>query len=370
MTGEVSFSRPEANAGIALIKPYMVTAPAASFPPAKVVLDSNENAFGPSPRAEAAAVEAARRLARYLENPARFLVPHLAKAHDLDPARMAIGFGSDDILARIARAYLRAGSALLRSRNSYLKVPNYAYANDAFSLAAPDRNFCTDVDAMLASLTADTRLVYLANPDNPSGAMISGVELRRLHAGLPEHVLLVVDCAYAEYVDDPAYETGERLVEDHENVVITRTFSKIYGLAGARVGWAYGPPHVIDTIARIGLTFPLATPSLWAAVAALEDRPHRQYVFTETTALRSEVTEALGRAGIHVYPGHGNFILIEMKARPGLAADLNMRLRREGILMRRFTAPEFDDCVRLTIGRREETRAAVAALIRLHGELA
>ena len=165
--------------------------------------------------------------------------------------------------------------------------------------------FCTDVDAMLSCLTAETRIVYLANPDNPSGAMLPGTELRRLHAGLPRDVLLVIDGAYSEYVTDPAYENGEALVREHGNVVLTRSFSKIYGLAGARVGWAYGSPHVIDTITRIGLTFPLATPSLHAAIAALKDREHRDYVRRETALLRDEATQKLSEAGIHVYPGHG-----------------------------------------------------------------
>ena len=200
--------------------------------------------------------------------------------------------------------------------------------------------------------------------------MLPGDELRRLHEGLPGHVLLIIDGAYAEYVTDPRYDLGDDLVRAHKNVVVTRSFSKIHGLAGARVGWAYGAPEVIDTITRIGLTFPLATPSLYAAVVALEDTDHRDYVRRETIALRDETTQQLTAAGIHVYSGHGNFILMEMKSRPGLAQTLDESLRKEGISLRRFASPAFDACIRMTIGRHEETRAATNALTRLYGEIA
>ncbi len=369
MTVKATKSIPDAKSGIALITPHMVVSAADAVAKISIALDSNENAFGPSSKARAAARAATDHLERYLENPARILVPALASCYGLEEDRIAIGFGSDDLLARIARAYLQPGTALLRSQNSYLKVPNYAYGNDADAVAAPDRNFCTDVDAMLSCLTAETRIVYLANPDNPSGAMLPGTELRRLHAGLPHDVLLVIDGAYSEYVTDPAYEDGEALVQAHDNVVVTRSFSKIHGLAGARVGWVYGPQHVIDTINRIGLTFPLATPSLHAALAALEDREHRDYVRSETALLRDEVTQKLTGAGIHVYPGHGNFILMEMGGRKSLAREMDAALRAEGISLRRFASPAFDRCLRMTLGRHAETRTATNAIIRLYQDM-
>ena len=360
---------PVAKAGIQKIKPHMVSSSLITKKDQNIVLDSNENSFGPSQKAIDAAKNAANSLERYVENPASILVPELSKTYDLESERIAIGFGSDDLLARIARAYLQPGTALLRSQNSYLKVPNYAYGNDADAVAAPDRNFCTDVDAMLSCLTTETRIVYLANPDNPSGAMVPGTELRRLHSGLPRDVLLVIDGAYSEYVTNPAYEDGEALVRAHDNVVVTRSFSKIHGLAGARVGWVYGPPHVIDTINRIGLTFPLATPSLHAAIAALKDREHRDYVRNETALLRDEATKKLASAGIHVYPAHGNFILMEMDGPKSLARDIDSALRAEGISLRRFASPAFDRCLRMTLGQHDETRTATDAIIRLYQDM-
>ena len=360
---------PVAKVGIQKIKPHMVSSSSITTKDKDINLDSNENAFGPSQKAIDAAKNATNSLERYVENPASILVPELAKTYNLESERLAIGFGSDDLLARIARAYLQPGTALLRSQNSYLKVPNYAYSNDADAVAAPDRNFCTDVDAMLSCLTVETRIVYLANPDNPSGAMLPGTELRRLHAGLPSDVLLVIDGAYSEYVTDPAYEDGGMLVRAYDNVIVTRSFSKIHGLAGARVGWVYGPPHVIDTINRISLTFPLATPSLYAAIAALEDRKHRDYVRNETALLRDEATKKLTEAGIHVYPGHGNFILMEMGGPESLAREVDTALRAEGISLRRFASPAFDRCLRMTLGRHVETRTAINAIIRLYQDM-
>ena len=369
MVADVTVSLPQAKSGIASIKAHMLATASDSDLEITIALDSNENAFGPSPTALAAAAEATNQLERYLENPASILIPAIASTYGLETDRLAIGFGSDDLLARIARAYLQPGTTLLRSQNSYLKVPNYAYANDAIAVAAKDNNFCTDVDAMLACLTPETRIVYIANPDNPSGAMLPGDELRRLHKGIPSHVLLVIDGAYAEYVTDPAYDSGEELVRRHDNVVVTRSFSKIHGLAGARVGWAYAAPHIIDTITRIGLTFPLATPSLHAAVAALADTEHRQYVISETAKLRDEATQKLTDIGIHVYPGYGNFILMEMKMRLDLARQLDAALRLEGISLRRFASPAFDACLRMTIGHHAETRTATDAIIRLYGDM-
>ena len=152
-------------------------------------------------------------------------------------------------------------------------------------------------------------------------------------------------------------------------MVVTRSFSKIHGLAGARVGWVYGPPHVIDTINRIGLTFPLATPSLHAAIAALKDREHRDYVRNETALLRDEATKKLASAGIHVYPAHGNFILMEMGGPKSLARDMDSALRAEGISLRRFASPAFDRCLRMTLGQHDETRTATDAIIRLYQDM-
>jgi histidinol-phosphate aminotransferase len=348
--------------GIDRIKPHMLTGEAAGLPPVSIALNSNESTFGPSPLAVAAFQAAASGLERYLEDPGAALAPALAECFGLDANRITIGQGSDDLLARLARAYLGPDTDLVRSVNGYLKTPNYAYANNADAIAAPDDDLTASVDNILASVTERTRIVYLANPENPAGTYLSGSEIRRLHAGLAKNVLLILDCAYEEYVDAPDYEPGHLLVEDTANVVMTRTFSKVFGLAGARVGWMYGPPDVVDTVNRIGLTFPVSSASVAAAIAALEDRPHLHHVCRENRRLRRHMTRSLTDLGLKVYPSQTNFILVKFSDPTRLAEAAAAALRRQGIAIRRFASPAYRDCIRITLGRETELQATYRAI--------
>ncbi len=340
----------------------MVVMPSNSRP-VSIFLNSNESAFGPS----SAVVESARAavfgIERYIENQEYQLVPALAEAHGLDPSRIAIGCGSDDLLVRLARAYLNAGDELVRSANSYLKVPNYAHSNDAVPVAAPDKEFGALPEAILESVTNRTRVVYLANPDNPSGSYLPVSEVRRLHAGLPSNVLLIVDCAYFEYVDQDNPSEIMRLAEQCENVVVTRTFSKVYGLAGARAGWIYASPAIVDVVNRLCYTFPLSTPSLSAVMTALKDQKHVDFVRSETLRLRTEFADRFSALGIRVYPSQGNFLLLELDDAVGRSAEETaFELRRQGIAVRRFTAPAYGDCLRVTIGYEGDMQACCSAL--------
>ncbi|MCR9136090.1 MAG: aminotransferase class I/II-fold pyridoxal phosphate-dependent enzyme [Alphaproteobacteria bacterium] len=350
--------------GISQIKSHMVSGQGEGLPPVSIALNSNESAFGPSPLAVAAFQAAASGLERYLENPASLLAPALAESFGLDADRITIGQGSDDLLARLARAYLDPDAELLRSVNGYLKIPNYAHANNARPVAAADNNLTASVDHLLAAITERTRIVYLANPENPAGTYLSGSEIRRLHAGLPDNVLLVLDCAYEEYVDAPDYEPGHRLAAEADNVVMTRTFSKIFGMAGARVGWMMGPPAIIDIVNRIGLTFPVATASVAAARAALEDTSHLQYVFEENRRLRQKMTRSLSNLGLKVYPSQTNFVLLRFDNPDRTAANAALALRRQGIAVRRFASPAYNDCIRMTLGHESELNQAQQAIAR------
>jgi len=355
-------SGPLAREGIHRIKGHMLVETIADLPPVSIALNSNESAFGPSPHAVAAARAAVTGIERYYEAPHRTLAPAIAQRYGLDETRIAIGQGSDDLLARLARAYLPAGSEMLRSVNGYLKAPNYAHANDAIPIAAADRNFQPSVDAMLAALSDRTSMVYIANPENPAGSYLSGREIRRLHAALPDHVLLVLDCAYEDYADAPDYEPGRKLVEAADNVVMARTFSKIFGLAGARIGWMYGTPSMVDMVNRIGSTFPVSSPSIAAAVAALADRAHTDHVRRETIRQRHRVSRCLAGLGLKVYPSQTNFLLMKFPD-PAFTAEAACDfLRRRGIALRRFAAPAYADCVRITLGRESELNAAIRAL--------
>jgi len=348
--------------GIHNIKPHMLSGGLDDYPPASILLNSNESAFGPSPGAIAAASAAVTGIERYLENPSALLAPALAKRHGLDPGRIAIGNGSDDLLARLARIYLEPGSEMIRSCNGYLKTPNYAHANNATPISVDDDDLTPSVDAMLAAVTPNTRMVYLANPENPAGTYLPGSEIRRLHASLPEHVLLVLDCAYEEYVDAADYEAAQLLAGSADNVVMTRTFSKIYGLAGARVGWMYASTEIIDMVNRVGLTFPLASPSLHAAVAALDDFPHQTRVYDINRRLRASFSAAMSALGLKVYPSQTNFVLLSFANSRRSAADCDHYLRQRGIAIRRFAAAAYADCIRVTIGQQSDMLAAQDAI--------
>ncbi|MDX6751457.1 histidinol-phosphate transaminase [Geminicoccaceae bacterium 1502E] len=347
--------------GIASIRAHMLGAPLAAPRPA-IDIASNESAFGASPRACEAAARVSRSLERYPDDAPGQLASAIARTFSLDAGRITCGHGSDDLLARLARAFLQPGDELIHSVNGYQKIPNYAFANDAVPVAAADRGLRADVEALLAAVTPRTRIVMIANPDNPTGSLLTAGEVRRLHAGLPGHVLLVLDSAYAEYVDTPDYELPDRLVEESDNIVMTRTFSKIYGLAGARVGWMYGPADVVDTVRRIALTFPLGGVAAAAALAALEDEAHTRHVLAETRWLRSWFGDRLAGLGLEVYPSETNFVLVRFPdpARPAAAADRH--LLSQGIRSRRFASPAFSECIRFTIGREAEMRAAADAL--------
>ena len=359
--GSMSAMKPVAKGGIGRIRKHMVVA-ADDGPPVSVFLNSNESAFGPSTFALAAATAAAPVMHRYIENQELLMVPVLAGRYGLDPQRIAIGCGSDDLLVRLCRAYLEPGTELIRSANSYLKVPNYAHSNDANPVSAPDREFAPIPESMLAAVSERTRIVYLANPDNPSGSYVDVKTVRSLHGRLPGSVLLVIDCAYFEYVegDDPSGLL--RLVEDSENVVVTRTFSKVHGLAGARVGWIYGPPDVVDAVNRLCYTFPLATQSVAAAIAALDDREHPEFVAGETKRLRKSFAERFAGLGIKVYPSQANFLLLEFNDPGRTAAAACASLRRKGIAVRQFTAPSYGNCLRVTLGVGRELALARDAL--------
>jgi histidinol-phosphate aminotransferase len=350
-----------AKPGIEKIVPHMLSG-GGPFPPATILLNSNESVLGPSPIAMAAARSAICGIERYVENPDQLLAPEIAKRFDLDPARITIGQGSDDLLARLARGYLGPDTNLVRSANGYLKVPNYAHANDADVVSVPDDNFVPSVDNLIAGITDKTHIVYLANPENPAGTYLSGVEVRRLHAAMPETALLVIDAAYEEYVDAPDYEPADKLVDDADNVVMCRTFSKIYGLAGARVGWLYGPVDVVDTVRRIALTFPVASPSIAAVIAAMEDREHTKSVFNANKSGRDWLSKELLKLGLNVIPSQGNFILIGFHEPQKSAIDVRAELRAKGIAIQRFAAPAYSEFIRITVGRPEELRATVDAI--------
>ena len=342
------------RAGALRIRPHMVVEDEGSTQNIEVNIASNENAYGPGPAAISAGIKAMNSIERYSETAPQILAREIAAHFGLNADGIVCGFGSDDILARIARAYLSAGNELIYSVNGYQKIPNYAYANDAEAVAAPDRNFAADVDAILNCVTDSTRMVMIANPDNPTGSYISGKEVRRLHAGLPDNVLLVLDSAYFEYVDAGDYENPVGLIEEMHNVVMTRTFSKIFGLAGVRLGWAYAPEAIADILRRIGITFPVSNPALASGLAALKDAEHTTHVYSETQRIRRWFADVLTEHDVIVHSSQANFLLATFPDPSRTAEMAYGYLRENGIAARRFASPNFSDCIRFTIGLENE----------------
>lgn len=329
---------------------------------ATINIFNNESALGPSPKAITAAKNALNSVERYPEGAPEQLAAAIAARFELDEARIACGNGSDDVLARLARAYLSPGDQLIYSVNGYQKIPNYAYANDAEPVAAADDDFKPDVDSILSSVTDRTRIVMIASPDNPSGRHLSRSEIRYLHAELSEEILLVLDSAYSEYVDAADYEDPTLLVAEAQNVVVTRTFSKIFGLAGLRVGWLYGPSAVVDVVKRIGTTFPLSQPALAAGVAALADTEHTRKIYETNRGLRRHFTAELTELGLNVCPSQTNFVLVRFEDEEKPAIDAYEYLVAHGIIARRLTAPIFKNCIRFTIGLDDEMRQVADAV--------
>ncbi|MBC7608652.1 MAG: aminotransferase class I/II-fold pyridoxal phosphate-dependent enzyme [Polaromonas sp.] len=328
----------------------------------KVNLSSNESALGPSPKATQAAGAALGSIERYPEDGPQRLATAIGAAFGLDPARIVCGHGSDELLQRLARAYLNPGDEVIHSVHGYLKFPNYAFSMSAVPVAAPDQDFRASVDGMLSCLSARTRMVLLANPDNPTGTCLGGAEIRRLHAGLPGNVLLVLDSAYAEYVSDEAFELPVDLVNEAQNVVMTRTFSKIFGMAGMRLGWLYGPSAVVDVLQRLSMTFPISAPAVAAGVAAVTDQHHMTYVRGYNRDQRAEFCSNLKAMGLHVFPSETNFVLIDFKGQQKTARAAYDHLYLNGIVGRMFGAPDYRNMLRLTIGLETEMRQTARVL--------
>ena len=353
--------RPQPRADILAIDAYTPGKSAAPGAGRTHKLSSNESPVGPSPRAVEAYVEAARTLALYPDGGALALKDAVAARYGLDPARLMFGNGSDELLGLIAQTFLSPGDEGIYSQFGFLSYPIAIRAAGGVPVAAPERDLIADVEAMLARVTDRTRVVFLANPNNPTGAMLGRAALARLHAGLPPSTLLVLDAAYAEYVADADYEPGRTLVEAHENVVMTRTFSKAYGLAGVRLGWMYARPYVIDAINRIRGPFNVNAAAQAAGVAALADEAHLAKAVAHNARWRPWVAERIQALGLEVAPSAGNFVLIRLRDAPE-AARADAALTAVGFVLRGMAAYGLPDRLRLSIGDEEANVGVVAAL--------
>jgi histidinol-phosphate aminotransferase len=355
--------RPTAKPGVMAIDTYV---PGKSTAPGGVKvhkLSSNESPLGASPKAVEAVAEAAKTLALYPDGTSSVLRAAIGKRYGLDPARIICGAGSDEILSLVTNAFLGPGDEAIYSEHGFLVYRIAILAAGGTPVIAPERDLHADVDAILARVTSRTKIVYLANPNNPTGTYLPFDAVKRLHAGLPKTVLLVLDAAYAEYVRRNDYEAGLELVASCENVLMTRTFSKIHGLAALRVGWAYGPAHVIDAMNRIRGPFNMNAAAIAAGAAAIEDQAFMESAIAHNERWLPWLTKELEAIGLTVTPSVGNFLLVHFPQTAGrTAAEADAFLTARGLILRRVDNYGLPRALRLTIGTEEQNRLVVSAL--------
>ena len=361
--------RPQPRPGVLKIQAYV---PGKSTAPgvAKVFkLSSNETPLGPSPEAIAAYKAVADHLEEYPDGGATALREAIGKAYGLDPARIVCGTGSDELLNLLAHAYLGPGDEAIHTTHGFLVYPIATLGSGATPVVAPEKDHTADIDAILARVTERTKIVFLANPNNPTGTYVPFDEVKRLHGSLPKNVLLVIDAAYAEYVRRNDYESGIELVATCENVVMTRTFSKIYGLAALRLGWLYAPAHVADALNRIRGPFNVNAAAIAAGVAAIKDVAHVERARQHNEKWLAWLTEEIGKLGLKVTPSVGNFILIHFPDTKGRTAkDADAMLTSRGCVLRAVGAYHLPNALRMSIGTEEANRLTVATLAEMMGK--
>ncbi|WP_029351962.1 histidinol-phosphate transaminase [Bosea sp. 117] len=332
-------------------------------------LSANENPLGASPKALEAFRAAGGHLELYPDGSAVALRAAIGATYGLDPSRIVCGTGSDELIAVLAHVYAGPGDEVLYSQHGFLLYRVAALAAGATPIVAPEKGYVTDVDAILAAVTERTRIVFLANPNNPTGTYIPFDEVKRLQRGLPGNVLLVLDAAYAEYVRRNDYESGIELVATCPNVVMLRTFSKIYGLAALRVGWMYAPAEVVEAVNRIRGVFNVNAPALAAAAAAIADTAHVEASVAHNAKWLQWLDDELTALGLTVLPSVGNFLLVLFPQTPGhTAAEADAFLSARGLILRRMDGYGIPQALRLTVGTEEANRLVVAALAEFLGK--
>jgi histidinol-phosphate aminotransferase len=354
---------PQPRPGVLDIEAYV---PGESSAPgaAKIFkLSSNETPLGPSPRAIAAYKAAAGFLQDYPDGSATKLREAIGRSLGLDPDRIVCGAGSDDLLHLLAHAYLADGDEAIYTKHGFLIYPIATLGAGATPVVAPETNYTADVDVILGEVTERTKVVFLANPNNPTGTCLSFDEVKRLHHGLPGGVLLVLDAAYADYVRRNDYEAGIELVATSDNVVMCRTFSKIHGLANLRLGWMFGPAAIVDVINRVRGPFNVSGAAIAAGIAAIEDVEHQERSREHNTRWLEWLTREISKLGLEVTPSVANFLLIHFPHTKGRTAkEANDFLMARGLILRQTTAYNLPNALRMSVGSEEANRLVVGSL--------
>ncbi len=351
---------PKAHEWIQEMAPYVPGRSTVEGITEPVKLSSNESAFGASPKALEAFKATAGTLMRYPDANSEALREAIADIHKLDADKIMCGAGSDELLTLLIHTFAGPGDEVIYSQYGFMVYPVQTRAVGATGIAVPNKNWAADIDGILDAVTEDTKLVFIDNPNNPTGAYNTWAEIERLHAALPESVVLVLDAAYAECVTAQDYQAGEALVERANNVIMTRTFSKMYALAGLRVGWAYGAPGIIDVIGRVRMPFNVCVPGHPAAIEAVRDQNHLRASVAFNTKWRLWLADQLRALDLGVIDSQTNFILVEFPKGDKCALACNEFLTSRGYLVRAL--PPLPDHLRISLGTAEQNQGVIALI--------
>ena len=327
-----------------------------------IKLSANESALGPSPMAMAAYVNEAQKLHRYPDPAYNELRQTIAGRYALDMKRITCGVGSDEILKLACRAYIKPGDEAIYVAHSFSMYPIALKSVGGVAIEVADENYTANVDNILGAVSDKTRIIFIANPNNPTGTYLSKAEINRLWTNIPSDVLLVLDAAYAEFVDKDDYDAGIKLVERSKNVLMTRTFSKLYGIAALRLGWAYACEDISQTLDKVRDPFNVPSSAQVAGVAALKDSEFEEKALAYNKQWREWLSENLTNLGLMVIPSQTNFILIKFEDNKKSATAANDYLLRHGYILRYYSSGGLEDCLRLTVGLESENKEIVKLL--------
>jgi len=356
-------SGPRPNPGIMQITPYKQGAWKLKGKQKIIKLSSNETPLGPSPKAVQAYLQEVKTLSHYNDGTSAELRQTIAKIRGLEPEKIVCGAGSDELIALIIQAYAGLGDEVLYSEHGFLMYPISALKVGAVPVTAKEKNLRADPAAILNSVTKKTKIIFLANPNNPTGSYLTAAELRNLRKKLPAEILLVIDAAYAEYADAKDYGDGLELAETTNNTIVLNTFSKIYGLAALRLGWSYSCPEIADVLNRVRGPFNVSAPAQAAGAAAIADVKFTAKAKAHNKKWLPWLAGKLAGIGIKTYPSAGNFLLVEFPGTRGKTATAaDEYLKENGIIVRRMEAYSLPKCLRITIGMAAENQAVFKTL--------
>ena len=329
---------------------------------AKIKLSANESALGPSPKAVKEFAKVSKNLKRYPDSDGTFLRKTIAKKFKLNQDRIILGNGSDQIFELICKAFLNKNDEVVVTKYSFIIYRIYSKLNSAKVVYAPENNFTSSVDNILSCTTSKTKIVFMANPNNPTGTHISKKEILRLRKKLRSNILLVVDDAYFEYMNFKDYECGLKLFSKFKNVVITRTFSKIYGLAGLRIGWGHASKNIIDSLNKVKPPFNVSRPALFAATAAIKDTAWLNKEIKHVRKWSKNFYDVFKKLNIHTNKSSVNFALINFDRVKKNSKQVFHALAKVGILLRQMDVYAIKNSLRVTVGNSKENLKLIIEL--------